>query len=379
MNRGWLFLAGLILGGCGLQAPALAGPASVVRDLSAGGRPAPAAKAAAKPRAKEAAKPVAAVPAPPPEPPMSEADRQLQAIRQALLESTTAAPVRVQSYGWIDTEGRLHESTQFTSDTQVRGVRVLSYVGQGQAAEPAPRVEVDASVLPAGVGPRAAVEPGQCLDSARRWRLGLHVEVSTAPGVPASLAPQVQGAFVAAAHDSRRWLAQSRPYQPVSAYEQALLGREADRTEWLARITLRPGAQGVRAQVQVAPLQRPGDLRQVELTLSDLRAGALAAPLAEAVTELDRQSACEPMAFTVAGTDRDALRLREGTAHGLQPGDRLLLVQRQHLPGRLLDPGAVRALALVQVAETSQAGTSLRWLAGPRPSSPPGDWVALPL
>ena len=35
-----------------------------------------------------------------------------QAIRDALVETTIAAPVRVQSYGWIDTEGRLHETGQ---------------------------------------------------------------------------------------------------------------------------------------------------------------------------------------------------------------------------------------------------------------------------
>jgi hypothetical protein len=104
-------------------------------------------------------------------------------------------------------------------------------------------------------------------------------------------------------------------------------------------------------------------------TLESAMSGALAA--------LERQSACEPLWYSVAANG-DRLHLREGSVHGLQPGDRLLLVERQHLPGRLLEPGAARALALVQVGTPSAQGTPLRWLAGPRPAQA-GDWVALPL
>lgn len=318
------------------------------------------------------------------------AERQLEAIRQALVESTLSAPVRVQSYGWIDTQGQLHESTQFTSDTRVRGVRVQSYL-EDPAKPPTLRVQVDSSTLPAGVGSKAPSDPQLCLAQQRRWRQGLHVEVVARERLGGLLLPElvrlsagVEQAFVAAARGSRRWVAQSRPAQGGSAYEQALFGRESDRSEWLARIELLEMVGGlVEAQIEITARGQSAPTRRLQLALPASDTEAMGPALAGAVAALDRQSACEPLWYSVVGNG-DALRLREGSAHGLQPGDRLLLVERQHLPGRLLEPGAARAMALVQVGAPSAGGTPLRWLAGPRPATPtalqaPGDWVALPL
>jgi hypothetical protein len=314
-------------------------------------------------------------------------ERQLQAIRDALIEKTLAAPVRVQSYGWIDTEGRLHESTQFSSDTQVRGVRVQAYVED--VAAPV-RVQVEAHTqthaLPSGLGPRAEADPQRCLATARRWRQALHVETALGEAlVPASvsgLAPmtaRVQQAFIGAARESRRWVAQSRPAQPVTAYEQALSGSDLDRTEWLARIELSGSPVEPMVRIEVAPLHQPTKSHRVSVSLWGLGTTpqALIAVMSEALASLERQSACEPLWYAVAGQG-EQLYLREGVRHGLQPGDRLLLVERQHLPARLLEPGAARALALVQVGMPSAQGTPLRWLAGPRPAQA-GDWVVLPL
>jgi hypothetical protein len=316
---------------------------------------------------------------------MVDPERQLQAIRDALIEKTLAAPVRVQSYGWIDTEGRLHESTQFTSDTRVRGVRVQSYV-EDEAATLATHVQVDTDVLPSGLGPRAAADPQRCLASARRWRQALHVEASVGPATASlsHVAAGVEQAFLDAARESRRWVAQQRPAQPATSYEQALFGRDADRTEWLARIELAGSPNALEVRIEVAPLNQPAQTRRVRVRLGEgwgvstgLDPRALGAAMTDALASLERQSACDPLWYSVAGSG-DQLRLREGVSHGLQAGDRLLLVERQHLPGRLLEPGAARALALVQVGMPSATGTPLRWLAGPRPAQA-GDWVVLPL
>ncbi len=312
-------------------------------------------------------------------------ERQLQAIRDALIEKTLAAPVRVQSYGWIDTEGRLHESTQFSSDTQVRGVRVQAYVED--AAAPV-RVQVDAhtQALPSGLGPRAEADPQRCLSTARRWRQALHVETklgaALVPVSASSLAPmaaRVQQAFIGAASESRRWVAQPRPAQAATAYEQALFGSDLDRTEWLARIELSGSEVEPLAHIEVAPLNQPAKSHRVSVSLWGLGTTpqALLTVMSEALASLERQSACEPLWYAVAG-EGEQLYLREGVRHGLQPGDRLLLVERQHLPSRLLEPGAARAMALVQVGAPSARGTPLRWLAGPRPAQF-GDWVVLPL
>ncbi len=313
-------------------------------------------------------------------------ERQLQAIRDALVEKTLAAPVRVQSFGGIDTEGRLHESTQFTSDTRVRGVRVQAYLDDPAAPV---RVQVDTSVLPSGLGQSPEADPQRCLATARRWRQALHVEASGTGSTAPELLQQLQQAFVDAARDSRRWVAQARPFQPETPYERAVYGREADRTEWLARIEVVAAAGVLEARIAVAPLLQPAQARRVRVPLSHVEVltgtgssfavapRAVEAAMAGALAALERQSACDPLWYSVAGSG-ERLHLREGLAHGLQPGDRLLLVERQHLPGRLLEPGAARALALVQVGAPSAHGTPLRWLAGPRPAGS-GDWVALPL
>ncbi len=314
-------------------------------------------------------------------------ERQLQAIRQALLDTTVAAPVRVQSFAWIDTEGRLHESTQFTSDARVRGVRVPSYLDDPAAAVPAARMEVSPQVLPPGTGPRAGTDPQQCLAHQHRWRQGLHVEVGLAPdldvlhpGSAQRLAAGVAQALVRAAQESQRWVAQRRPYQPVSAYERALLWREADRTEWLLRVQLGGlEGQGVEARFDLASVQQPAAARRYRLRLpaGELRAADLSLLMAQAVQALDQQVACEPVYFSVESSG-PALMLRGGVAHGVKAGDRLLLVERQFLPSRLLEPGALRSVAIVQVDAAGPDGSPLRWLAGPRPEKA-GDWVALPL
>jgi hypothetical protein len=312
-------------------------------------------------------------------------ERELEAIRNTLLETAVSAPVRVQSFGWIDEQGRLHESTQFTSDARVRGVRVESYLKDPDAPSAPPKVTVDVESLPVGVGRRAQEDPRRCLDRNGRVRQTLQVEVVTGamPGahegpMARQLASALEPLFLQAARQSRRWVVQPRPYQPATAYERALLGREADRADWLARLVVMPqGPYGTTVALEVSPIDHPGRTRLVQRRLPVAEAGSAewAAAVAGLVEALDAETACEPLWFAVAG-DGTQLRLRDGAAHGLQPGDRLLMVPRQHLAGRLLEPGATRALALLQV---EPGGRSLRWLAGPRPAAAGGDWVALPL
>jgi len=218
----------------------------------------------------------------------------------------------VQSFGWIDSEGRLHGSTQFTSDARVRGVRVQSYVEDPAAA----RVKVDLDVLPTGLVRQAEADPQRCLDSQRRWRQALHVEVSTASDLPLGtvglmlpVAASTRQAFLEAARDSRRWIAQARPAQPASAYEKALFWRDADRTEWLARIEIGGRVTAPVARIELGPLNQPGPGRRLQMPLPGpgSHPQALALAMADAVADLERQMACEPVWYTVAGS-REQLR-----------------------------------------------------------------------
>jgi hypothetical protein len=69
-------------------------------------------------------KPVAAIGSQP----SADADRHLGAIKQALIDLSLGTELHLTSTAFVDERGALHESSMITSQSQVRGVRVLSYL-----------------------------------------------------------------------------------------------------------------------------------------------------------------------------------------------------------------------------------------------------------
>ena len=60
--------------------------------------------------------------------PSADADRHLGAIKQALIDLSLGTELHLTSTAFVDERGALHESSMITSQSQVRGVRVLSYL-----------------------------------------------------------------------------------------------------------------------------------------------------------------------------------------------------------------------------------------------------------
>ncbi len=58
----------------------------------------------------------------------SEADRRLDAIKQALVDLSLGSELRLATSAYVDERGVLHESSLVTSQAQIRGVRVLAYL-----------------------------------------------------------------------------------------------------------------------------------------------------------------------------------------------------------------------------------------------------------
>jgi hypothetical protein len=58
----------------------------------------------------------------------SAADRRLEAIKQALIDLSLGSELQLSASAYVDARGVLHESSLVTSQSQVRGVRVLSYL-----------------------------------------------------------------------------------------------------------------------------------------------------------------------------------------------------------------------------------------------------------
>ena len=67
-----------------------------------------------------------------------------------------------------------------------------------------------------------------------------------------------------------------------------------------------------------------------------------------------------------------------GQVAGLAIGDQLLLMNREFLPERILEPDSAQHLALVEVVSVDNGKAIIRKLAGPRDIARSGDWIATP-
>lgn len=353
-------------------------------------------------------------------------EQELRTIREALLDKALAGRTRVSATSWVNEKGELLEASQFRSDLDIRGVRVVEYLGQQ------PEVKVETA---------EAVEPhplhGQCAPSRRQAhlrhpvRLRVQLEADQAPqwngpalqariAVEQSLQAHAQAAGARWAH------LPPAVSEPRSAYERAVFTREQPRQPLDLTVGLRvldghaaadartPGwqrwvrenAQWAWSQVAGAyPDVRPAVLR-VEFTLTRPHEPAVLLyreDLPLTVADVDRPLrllsaptvrfvqaqaerwwlvmadalACEPITFEVRQQSDQAFRVMAGADAGLRPGDRLVLTDSRRIPRRLLEADAAQHLALLEVERVEGDRAQARQVAGPALGRD-GVWVALP-
>ncbi len=339
-----------------------------------------------------------------------EAEQLLRAIRASLVDAATGAPIRVVSSAWIDATGALHESTQWHSQLRVRGVRVLSYLEpEARPDESTPRRwNVQALVDPGGR--RSPVDPQECLDAVRPWRMAARMEV-----VPDVRLHGPQAAVVALlAHQARvwwanhgarlpRWYAQapvpsfglpvgastSTPHAP-SAYQQALVGALPQSSGAVLRLELTavpgPGADDLVASLifddgEGRVLWRQS--RTLSRGAGQAFAGASEQAALETLLERWREALatlapCEFPRFDVLPVADQRWILPVGPESGFLPGQRVFIADRTRVPQRLLEPETLGQTALGEVVSVSSSEVSLRQVAGPR-LSVGSRWVAWPL
>lgn len=344
-------------------------------------------------------------------------EQQLQSIRQALLEATLdATPTQVISSAWVDAQGALHENHEFHSRAEVRGVRVLSYLNDGE--EPKPRVS--AEVLPWGWRQRDAARA--CETPPRAWRLPMTVMTRLEPGFAGSQQAAAQAVLASAQEGwwslvqaAGRWTPARWTPQPTHTYLRALLSPPAEpASDWVATLSLSP-TPGEAASAAPAPLPwnaLPAWQWTLELQIAQRLPGTgeyrtvarlpmplllepegmanhptrwlqgLQAKLMNGLLawqqQLDAQTRCEPVQFVVRREGDASLKLQVGAGSGLRTGDRVLVMQPGWVPSRLLDARSVEHLALAEVVQIGTRHTEIRQLAGP-PLARQGEWVALPL
>ena len=97
------------------------------------------------------------------------------------------------------------------------------------------------------------------------------------------------------------------------------------------------------------------------------------------LTTVAQRLSCQPPQFQVLnreGTSR--YRIAAGHTSGLKVGDRLVMVDPQKIPGRVLEPKALDRMVLAQVDSLGPYYAELKQVAGP--SLPAGTpWVAVPV
>ena len=345
-------------------------------------------------------------------------ERELEAIRQALLESTLQGTTRVMSSAWIDEQGELRELSHFNSESRVHGVRVLGYVEDEGDQAPV----VSAEVLPWG-WPRK--DGASCSPPQRNWRLPLQVHSQLEGGlsgpqqwIARTLLHGSTEHWMQALAGSTRW--QAQPAQPgtASAYDQALTGSGQRHDGWQLLLRLGPAPEQawqalnpierhqrrdhwafrLSLQMQQSPAAAAGDapgMGSLQMSqdfwvdpqaLSSASARGFAQALQESLQmrlahwaqRLQAHFDCEPMRFVVQHDGSRRLLLQAGQGSGLRPGDRVLVMDPARIPGQILEPAALGHLALAEVVRVNRHQTELQQLAGPAlPAA--STWVALPL
>ncbi len=355
---------------------------------------------------------------------------RLEALQRTLVNAAMAGQTRVRSASWIDGSGQLHENTRINSDMKIRGVRVLSYADD--AAGP----------LAVTADEGRAVTQGEeaCKDSAQKYRR--EATLLTALRIVSNaterydwtmVLSETRARLVAQTGASRQWLLTAPASIPDSHYERMLTGAKSDQAPYQMLLELLPsGALGVEVVRPATSMQRQA-LEKVKnvarsaidyltdepprrgpmpfvirLSVTDRSSQKLlwqdAVPLffpesailstsqplpPGLITELERivqqwQSkldaafGCRPLQFNLIGEAAGSWTINGGQSAGVAIGDQLLLLNRERLPARILEPDSAQHMALAEVVAVSLSQATIRKLAGPAVILKNGDWVATP-
>jgi hypothetical protein len=356
----------------------------------------------------------------------TEPRKRLEALQHALVAAAMDSQTRVRTAAWVDSTGKLHENTRITSDMKVRGVRVQSYVN----AEDGPSAAIVAESR--GATPSEEI----CKANVQRYRREatletvLRIHTSGADRYQwVMLMDQARARLVSRATTNRMWQLSTSVSMPSTTYDRMLTGVVPDISPYhmviemlppgaLAIEPIRPkqtlrqkSAQMVKAvsnyMTDEPPRSEPVPFvmrlsvyersnqrllwqdavpfffpeRTLVTTSQPLPPGLLAEldrVLDGWQLSMDNNFSCRPQQFNVLQEIPTGWVINGGQVAGLTAGDQLLLMNREHLPARILEPDSAQHLALVEVVSVAAGRATVRKLAGPASIARSGDWVATP-
>ncbi len=348
-------------------------------------------------------------------PVMQPTDEQtLIAIKEALVAEAQSMESQVVNTAWLDSDGRLHESTLVQSGARVRGIQVQAYLDEMRKPKVEVALDEKSGVLPecfakddhlkrtvrvlpvqmAGTfavdsralaqtsGTRLANQLSAYFDQSEFWHvkpnsLGLDQYTAMTTGLADGYAKfevniEVSQGFPPTAHQPER----IPGADPVSSFFQGKPSKFAE--DWIRLSTrLIETATGETIWTAVSDFRIP--VRSVSYDASEMPAvltSVIDEQMMEWGDELSQYAQCEPVKFLL--TRNSATLLLDGGADaGLRTGDQLLLLDESRIPARMLEPGMLAQLSLVEITDLDADRATLEYRAGAPISDTTGK-VAIP-
>ncbi len=338
----------------------------------------------------------------------------LIAIKEALVSEAQAVESQVINTAWLDSEGKLHESTMVQSGMRVRGIQVQAYLDEMQK----PKVEV-ALDEKTGLLPQCFVKDDHLKRTVKVRPSVLNGQFivdseGLARASASRMVSQFRGFFERAPH----WHVKPVGMQ-LDRYTQMMTGMSPGSSKFELQVTISEGLPPEAHQAEMIPGSDPVSsfffgtpskfsedwirltaelietgsqdrtwtgvadfripVRDVTYEASDLPR-TLASLIDQQVEtwsqELTQYALCEPIRFQLTEVS-GGLEVNGGADAGLRTGDQLLLIDESRIPSRVLEPGALADLSLVEVVAVEADQATLEYRAGAPISGATGK-VALP-
>lgn len=318
-------------------------------------------------------------------------EETLIAIKEALVAEAQETESQVVNTAWLDSDGRLHESTLVQSGVRVRGIQVKSYLD----AMNEPKIEIALDEK------RAALPQCFTQDDQLTRTLVMRSSVQAQGGESGLLDVlyTLERRSVAALRQAFAQTEEWSLYEPgpaVDSYTQLLAGITDVQTQYRMHIDVTLSEQPadhvaeeipksdpvsvffhgnpskfpeqwvkVHASLQStqrdeplwtasAPIRIPvRDVTLGRVRLPDAAEEALIQTINQWSLELTEYGRCEPMHFYLAESGSAGVTISGGANSGIRLGDRLLVLDEARVPSRILEPGTLAQLSLVEVTQVS--------------------------
>ncbi len=338
----------------------------------------------------------------------------LVAIKEALVSEAQATESKVINTSWLDAQGQLHESLMVQSSMRVRGIQVQRYLDEIQK----PRVEI-ALNDEQGLLPECFIKD----DHLRRTVRILPAEMpqGAVTGLDQTLAASaslLSSKLFTYFNESDYWYGKGQLHK-TGHYQSLVSGIRPNpaRFELVVAVTKGtkpkdhkkkrvPGSDPVSLFFRGKPSVFTEDwmfmavhltkvktgeviwsatsnirvpLRPVTYTsqqLPDAMMSQIQAVVNDWANTLDEYAMCQPVNFQLTETD-GRVEIDGGITAGLAAGDRLLVIDGERIPSRVLEPGTLAELSLAQVVSVEADSATIQYAAGAQLTDATGK-VALP-